>query len=139
MTYLPSADSLESHSVGTSPDSPAGLDRPENPDSHADPAGRRDPDIPAGLPVPRRPAGPDALDGRSRAGSHADSGAPAQAAALGQAISSRLFCASLDLHFVMMTRHDRAGGLRLEHAIAEIDDAIKDLRHLMLAITQPLA
>jgi len=136
MTYLPWAGSLESHSVGTSPDSPESLD------SHADPAGRRGPDISAGIPIPSRPANPDDLGGRSQAGGHTDSGAPAQAAAIGQAISNRLFSASLDLHFVLMARYDGHGGpgkLRLDHAIAEIDEAIKDLRHLMLAVTQPLA
>jgi hypothetical protein len=139
MTYLPWAGSLESDSADTSPDSPAHPDRPIIPDSHADPAGRDGPGTSAGPPSLPRPANPNGLGGRSRAGSHPDSGAPGQAAALGQAISNRLFSVGLDLHFVMMTRHEGPGVPRLEHAIAEIDDAIKDLRHLMVAITQRLA
>ena len=136
VTYLSWAGSLEYDSALTSPDNP---DRPANPDSHADPAGRDGPGTPAGPPIPPRPAHPDGLGGRSRAGCHADSGAPGLTAALGQAISNRLFSAGLDLDFVMMTRHDEPGVRRLEHAITEIDDAIKELRHLMVAITQRLA
>jgi hypothetical protein len=136
MTYLPWAGSLDSDSTSTSPDRPVS---PVNPDSHADPAGRRGPGIPAGPPSLPRPADPADPDGWSPAGCHADSAAPGQTAVLGQAISNRLFSAGLDLHFVMMTRQDGPGVPRLEHAIAEIDDAIKDLRHLIIAITQPLA
>jgi hypothetical protein len=136
VTHLPWAGSLESNSAAKSPDSP---DRPANPDSHAGPASRLGTATLEGLPSPPRPLRSDGADGRPRAGSHPDSGAPGQPAALGQAISNRLFSAGFDLDFVMMTRHDEPGVRRLEHAITEIDDAIKDLRHLMVAIMQRLA
>jgi hypothetical protein len=57
----------------------------------------------------------------------------------GQTISNRLFSAGLDLHFVLMMVRDGPGRHRLEHAVAELDEAIKDLRHLMLAVSQRLA
>ncbi|HEX6451367.1 MAG TPA: hypothetical protein VF060_18115 [Trebonia sp.] len=133
MTYLPWAGSLESDITSTSPDHP---DRPVNPESHADPLSRPGPGT---SPEPSSPPRPASLGERSQAESYADSGVSPEAAALGQMISNRLFSASFDLHFVMMTRNDGPGVRRLEHAIAEIDDAIKDLRHLILAITQRLA
>lgn len=136
MTYLPWAGSLEYDSAVTSPDSPDRPDRPANPDWPADPASRLGVGVPASPP---RPARSDGAGGRPRAGGRTDSGASGEVAALGQAISNRLFSAGLDLNFVMMTRHDEPGVRRLEQAITEIDDAIKDLRHLMLAITQRLA
>jgi hypothetical protein len=139
MTYLPWAGSLDSDSAGISPDSPGPPDRAIDSDSHEDPAGHLGPSTPSGPPSIPRPADPDGLGGRTWPGYHSDSAAPAEAAALAQVISHRLFSAGLDLHFVMMARRDGPCTPRLEHAIAEIDDALKDLRHLMLAITQRLA
>jgi hypothetical protein len=141
VTYLPCAGSLESESAAKSPGRPANLDRPASPDSHADPASRLGTGTPLGPPAPVGPPPPatlGVLGGRFWAGGNADSGAPGQAA-LGQRISSRLFSVGLDLNLLMRRLNDEPGVGRLEHAITEIDDAIKDLRHLMLAITQRLA
>jgi hypothetical protein len=138
VTYLPLAGSLE-YDSSDSPNRPASPDRPNrpaNPDWPADPASRLGVGAPASPP---RPARSDGAGGRPRAEGHTDSGASGEVATLGQAISNRLFSAGLDLDFVMMTLNDEPGARRLEHAITEIDDAIKDLRHLMVAITQRLA
>lgn len=59
--------------------------------------------------------------------------------AFGQEISNHLFSAGLDLHYTLMTMPAGPGRDRVEHAIAQIDDAIKDLRHLMVEITKRLA
>jgi hypothetical protein len=56
---------------------------------------------------------------------------------LGQAISNKLFSVGMDLHFALMQTRDRQSRERLEHAVAEIDDAVKDLRHLMTALMNP--
>lgn len=78
-------------------------------------ASRRDAGVPPG-------GGPSPLEG-------------ADAGEFGQEISNHLFSAGLDLHFTLMTMPDGPGRDRVEHAITEIDDAIKDLRHLMVEIT----
>lgn len=54
--------------------------------------------------------------------------------ALGQALANHLFAAGLDLQFALMVVGDGAAAPRLRHAVDEIDQAIKDLRILMLAI-----
>jgi uncharacterized protein YgfB (UPF0149 family) len=61
--------------------------------------------------------------------------ADADAGALGQAIASRLFSAGMDLHFALMLAGDGVAAPKLRHAIGELDEALKGLRHLMLAIT----
>lgn len=64
---------------------------------------------------------------------------PPCAGRAGQEISDHLFTAGLDLHFTLMTLGDSPGRDRVEHAVSEIDDALKALRHLMAAIMQQLA
>ncbi len=54
--------------------------------------------------------------------------------ALGQEIVGRLFRAGLDLHFALTLTADGRSANRLQHAVAELDRAIHDLRHLMLAV-----
>jgi hypothetical protein len=61
---------------------------------------------------------------------------PAEAESLGQVLSSRLFTAGLDLQYVRATVNHGPGERHLEHAIDEIDEAIRDLRHLMLAVIE---
>lgn len=61
------------------------------------------------------------------------------AAALGQAISHHLFSAGLDLDFALSLDGNGPAGGRLRHAVAELDQAVKDLRHLMLAVPGPTA
>lgn len=53
--------------------------------------------------------------------------------ALGDEITNQLFLAGLDLCSALSLATDESVRVRLEHAVAEIDDAIKDLRHLMVA------
>ena len=69
------------------------------------------------------PLVPDGLDQ-----SHPD------VALLAQAITNRLFMAGYDLCFVLGMTNDGPGRTRLEHAVGEVDGAIKDLRHLMLTL-----
>lgn len=52
---------------------------------------------------------------------------------LAQEITSRLFSAGQDLYFALMMVRDGPARSWLEHAVTELDDAITDLRHLMLA------
>lgn len=83
-----------------------------------------DPDVraPALVPVPRQTlarADPDAQ------------------AALGQAIAARLFSVGLDLHVVLGLTTHPAARARLEGAICELDDVIKDVRRLALRLTEP--
>jgi hypothetical protein len=61
---------------------------------------------------------------------------PADTGSLGQVISARLFTAGLDLQYVLAATNHGPGEKRLEHAINEIDEAIKQLRHLMLAVME---
>jgi hypothetical protein len=56
------------------------------------------------------------------------------AALIAQAITARLFMAGYDLCFVLGMTNDRPGRDRLEHAVSEVDGAIRDLRHLMLTL-----
>ena len=76
---------------------------------------------------PRREAGTPPGGGPSRV-TGSDPGAYAQM------ISNHLFSAGLDLHFTLMTLQPGPGRDRVEKAITEIDDAIRDLRHLMTEI-----
>jgi hypothetical protein len=142
MTYLPWAGSLQSDhandpadperadsahgSRSCSSDGCDGSDGPRDGDGHAS----RD-DHDASELLPRQPR-PD-RGGRFPAARLADPGA------VGQEISSRLFSAGCDLHFAMMTVREGPGRQRLEHAVQEIDEAIRELRHLMLAIMERLA
>jgi hypothetical protein len=116
MTYLPWAGSLQSDSAAD----------PMGPSSAADPLGSNG----SHGSAPHRTSAPQGVAAENHA---VDPGV------CGEAISNRLFSAGLDLHFVLMMVHDGPGRRRLEHAVAELDDAIKDLRHLMLAVTQRLA
>jgi hypothetical protein len=58
--------------------------------------------------------------------------------AFGQSITVRLFAAGLDLNSALMriesghARSDDKTADGIRHAIAEVDEAIKELRHLML-------
>lgn len=63
---------------------------------------------------------------------------PPCAGSVGQEISDHLFAAGFDLHFTLMTLDDGPGRDRVEHAVAEIDDALRDLRRLMTVIMQQL-
>lgn len=56
--------------------------------------------------------------------------------ALGQAISNRLFTAGLDLSSVLMLVHDEPTLMRLQHAVDELDEALRDLRRLMLMMPE---
>jgi hypothetical protein len=58
---------------------------------------------------------------------------------LGQEIAARLFIAGLDLHSALTLIADGPVADRLYHAIAELDGAIRDLRHLVLAVPGPTA
>jgi len=62
---------------------------------------------------------------------------PDAEAALGQAITARLFSVGLDLHFVLGLTTHPAARARLEGAIVELDDVIKDVRLLALRFTEP--
>lgn len=56
------------------------------------------------------------------------------AALIAQAMTNRLFTAGYDLCFVLGMASDGPGRDRLEHAVSEVDGAIRDLRHLMLTL-----
>jgi hypothetical protein len=56
------------------------------------------------------------------------------AALIAQAITGSLFSAGYDLCFVLGMTSDGPGRTRLEHAVSEVDGAIRDLRHLMLTL-----
>jgi len=116
MTYLPWAGSLQSDTVTDPVGQPSAADPQRSEGSHG-----------------------SASHGASSPRGFASGSPAADPGVFGQAISNRLFSAGLDLHFVLMLVHDEPGRRRLEHAVAELDEAIKDLRHLMLAITQRLA
>ena len=148
MTYLPWAGSLQSDSVNDPADAHrAGSvhgSRARSPSSPRDGDGyaRPDPPDPLDAPDPRDPL--DALDAAARqARLDRDGQFPAEIradpGAIGQEISNRLFSVGCDLHFALMTLREGPGKRRLGHAIHEIDDALRDLRHLMLAITEQLA
>lgn len=54
--------------------------------------------------------------------------------ALGQAIADRLFSAGMDLQFALMVAGDGPAASHLRHAVDQLDEAVKDLRHLVLAV-----
>jgi hypothetical protein len=54
--------------------------------------------------------------------------------ALGQQIANCLFSTGMDVQFALMVAGDGPAGSHLRHAVGQLDDAIKDLRCLMLAI-----
>lgn len=54
--------------------------------------------------------------------------------ALGDEVNNRLFRAGLDMCSALGLAKDEAVRMRLKRAVAELDDAIKDLRHLMLTV-----
>jgi hypothetical protein len=58
---------------------------------------------------------------------------------LGEAIANHLFSAALDLHFALMVAGEGVVTPRLRHAVGQLDEAVKDLRHLMLAIPRQAA
>ena len=123
MTYLPWAGSLQSDSAADPMGPPSAADPRGSNGSHGSAPHRNG-------SASHRTSAPQGVAAENHA---ADPGV------CGEAISNRLFSAGLDLHFVLMMVHDGPGRRRLEHAVAELDDAIKDLRHLMLAVTQRLA
>ena len=58
------------------------------------------------------------------------------AGVLGQAISNRLFSAGLDLDFALTLTGNGPARMRMEHAVTQLDEAIKELRHLMIAVIE---
>jgi hypothetical protein len=58
---------------------------------------------------------------------------------LGDEVTNRLFLAGLDLCSALGLATDKSVRLRLEQAITELDEALKDLRHLMLAALEAQA
>jgi hypothetical protein len=58
----------------------------------------------------------------------------ADTGSLGQAIVNRLFSAGLDLALVRSQIPDGPAADRLSHAVSQLDEAIIDLRRLMLAV-----
>lgn len=56
--------------------------------------------------------------------------------ALGDEIINSLFRAGLDVCSALGLAKDESVRVRLERAVDELDDAIKDLRHLMLAVLE---
>lgn len=56
--------------------------------------------------------------------------------ALGDEITNRLFLVGTDLCSAIGLAADEPVRVRLEHAVAEADEAIKALRHLMLAVRE---
>lgn len=54
--------------------------------------------------------------------------------ALGQTVAGRLFTAGLDLHFALMLIGDGPAAQRCNRAVDEIDQAIRQVRHLVLAV-----
>ena len=139
MTYLPWAGSLQSDSAHDPADPEragnAHGSRPHSSHSPRDTDGYASQDSPDDAAA-QSPDPPDAVAGEARpgrAGSYPDPGA------VGQEISRRLFSAGCDLHYALMTVREEPARYRLEHAVHEIDDAIRELRHLMLAILERLA
>jgi len=65
-----------------------------------------------------------------------DPGYGSDVGSLGQAIVHRLFSAGLDLSFAVMVTADGPVADRLQHAIAELDQAIAEVRHLMFALSR---
>lgn len=68
-----------------------------------------------------------------------DPGHGYDAGTLGQAISDRLFSAGLDLHSALNLAGDGPVADGLRQAVAELDEALIYLRHLMLAMPGPTA
>jgi hypothetical protein len=66
-----------------------------------------------------------------------DLGSGGDVGALGEAISRRLFSAGLDLDFALSLDGNGPVAGRLRHAVAELDQAVKDLRSLMFAVPGP--
>ncbi len=58
------------------------------------------------------------------------------AGARGQRIANCLFSAGMDVQFALMVAGDGPAGSQLRHAVGELDDAIRELRFLMLAIPE---
>ena len=56
--------------------------------------------------------------------------------ARGQRIADCLFSAGMDLQFALMVAGDGPAESKLRHAVAQLDDAIRELRLLMLAIPE---
>jgi hypothetical protein len=63
-----------------------------------------------------------------------DPGYDRDVGALGQQIAARLFIAGLDLDSALTLIADGPVADRLQAAIGELDGAIRDLRHLLLAL-----
>jgi hypothetical protein len=91
---------------------------------------RTDPGLEAGVRLPSAPRvrvrGPGAGQGDD-------------VGALAQAISGRLLSAGLDLNSALMRCGDGPASAGLWHAVAELDEAITDLRRLVLAVPGPAA
>lgn len=63
----------------------------------------------------------------------------AEVNALGQAAVVRLLSAGLDLNVALTLRGEGAAESRLRDAICQIDEAVGDVRRLMLAVSGALA
>jgi hypothetical protein len=54
----------------------------------------------------------------------------------GQAIAERLFSVGLDLDYALTMAGDGPGAIRLRQAAAELDQAVLDLRFLMISLSR---
>ena len=57
--------------------------------------------------------------------------------ARGRRIATCLFSAGMDVQFALMVAGDGPAGLQLRHAAGQLDDALRELRLLMLTISEP--
>ena len=58
------------------------------------------------------------------------------AGARGQRIANCQFSAGMDVRIALMVAGDGPAGPQLRHAVGQLDDAIRELRFLMLAIPE---
>jgi len=58
------------------------------------------------------------------------------AGARGRRIATSLFSAGMDVQFALMVAGDGPAGLQLRHAAGQLDDALRELRLLMLTISE---
>lgn len=57
-------------------------------------------------------------------------------AALGQSVMLRLFSAGLDMNVALGLVGGGAGEAHLRRAVGDLDEAVRDLRHLLLALPE---
>jgi hypothetical protein len=75
-----------------------------------------------------------AADGDIPVTSDGDDKSHADTALIADAITRRLFSAGYDLYFVLAMTGDGPARTRLEHAVDELDGALRDVRRLMITI-----